>query len=379
MAVNHLVAFSDVVTGLGIIGGSPYGCGTLPDCGNTCSGFQAAAHLENKSIPWDTWVDGLRSGYIAKRAKQGQVAPLSNLRGKPVFLFSGLDDVYVYQSVMRAVQRQFRALGSRVHSEFSIYAAHSWVVDNATCASPGVAGREPRRECCGIKGLVGSCAASLSGYHSAGCCGRCSAGDMDKRAHTRVPKTPGWRPPINSCDYDLSGEILRWVEGADKVRPRGIVRPANLLAVNQSRFLPPGWTVDKALLDETGFVYVPSGCQVHAPGSAGAGGGPAPLFARRCSVHVHYHPCGGSLRQVGLSYMLENALPAYAESNDMVVLYPQSGSVRNPSGAGCFDWYGAVGQDFDTRAGVQLNAVLTMMRELRAPEAARQAAVTPAH
>ena len=93
--------------------------------------------------------------------------------------------------------------------------------------------------------------------------------------------------------------------------------------------------------------------------------------ARRCGVHVHYHPCGGSLRQVGLSYMLENALPAYAESNDMVVLYPQSGSVRNPSGAGCFDWYGAVGPDFDTRAGVQLNTVLTMMRELRAPEAAR--------
>lgn len=40
MAVNHLVAFADLVQGLGIIGGSPYGCCTVPDCGNSCSGFQ---------------------------------------------------------------------------------------------------------------------------------------------------------------------------------------------------------------------------------------------------------------------------------------------------------------------------------------------------
>lgn len=63
--------------------------------------------------------------------------------------------------------------------------------------------------------------------------------------------------------------------------------------------------------------------------------------------------------------MLENALPAYAEGNNMVIVYPQSGSVRNPAGGGCFDWYGAVGQDFDTRAGTQLNFVLRMIRELR--------------
>lgn len=34
-AVNHLVAFPDEVHGIGIVGGSPYGCNTVPDCGNT--------------------------------------------------------------------------------------------------------------------------------------------------------------------------------------------------------------------------------------------------------------------------------------------------------------------------------------------------------
>ena len=52
----------------------------------------------------------------------------------------------------------------------------------------------------------------------------------------------------------------------------------------------------------------------------------------------------------------------------MVILYPQSASVGNPAGSGCWDWYGAVGPLFDTRMGTQLNFVLRMMRELREEE-----------
>jgi hypothetical protein len=111
-------------------------------------------------------------------------------------------------------------------------------------------------------------------------------------------------------------------------------------------------------VDEIGFVYVPQACQLSsaaadadgagAAGSAseaGAGGfidkaavgdagavdgvgaptAPAALFAAKCRMHVHYHPCGGSFRDVSTSYMLQNALPMYAESNEMVILYPQVG------------------------------------------------------
>ena len=106
VAVNHLVAFSDVVLGMGIIGGSVYGCGQLPDAGNTCSGFRDKIHLENKSIPWPLWVNGIREHYLADRAAAGAVAPLRHLVAKPVYLFSGLDDVWVYQSVMKAVALQ---------------------------------------------------------------------------------------------------------------------------------------------------------------------------------------------------------------------------------------------------------------------------------
>ena len=64
--------------------------------------------------------------------------------------------------------------------------------------------------------------------------------------------------------------------------------------------------------------------------------------------------------------MLENALPAYAEANSLVILYPQSiAGDANPVGGGCFDWAGATGPQFDTRSGLQLQFVLQMMTDLR--------------
>jgi hypothetical protein len=97
-AINHLVAFSSAVQGIGIVGGSPYGCNIVPNSGYSCSGFAVAdrvggKHLENKSIPWDSWLKTLCRPYLEARAARGLVDPLANLVGKPVYLLSGLDDV----------------------------------------------------------------------------------------------------------------------------------------------------------------------------------------------------------------------------------------------------------------------------------------------
>jgi hypothetical protein len=160
VAVNHLVAFSKTVTGLGIIGGSPYGCNILPDAGYTCSGFQTtdAKHLENKSIPWgnnsapgqlDGSFLGLCNEYLLNRSSSGVIDNVRNLRNKPVYLLSGTDDVWVYQSVMLAVAQQMANLTVALRTEFTLPAAHSWVVDDQTCSHPGV--QEAAGACCGFK------------------------------------------------------------------------------------------------------------------------------------------------------------------------------------------------------------------------------------
>ena len=99
----------------------------------------------------------------------------------------------------------------------------------------------------------------------------------------------------------MSGEMFRWLATPSgvAVKPRGAAVPAHLLQFNQTGLVPKGWSLKSSLLDSVGFVYAPAQCR-----------GPRPRA--RCSLHVHYHPCGGSWRDLSTSYMLESGIAAYA-------------------------------------------------------------------
>ena len=219
LAVNHGVAFSSSVTGIGVLGGSPYGCNTLPNGGGgdytTCSYWTANASLGT------AWLSRCNE-YLRQRAQAGLVDALENLRGKPVYLFSGTRDSMVWQATMRAVEEQFAGLSAHVHSEFSIAAEHAWIVDNETCDRPNIATLHPNTgaastvACCGAHpDLFGECllpnitgagpgsdkvrytdGQGQQGQQGHGCCGACAAGfcepgtppDGDCPPH--VPPTP---------------------------------------------------------------------------------------------------------------------------------------------------------------------------------------------
>ena len=62
--------------------------------------------------------------------------------------------------------------------------------------------------------------------------------------------------------------------------------------------------------------------------------------------------------------MLGSGKAAYAESNELVLLYPQA-SMYGAWGGDCWDWAGdATGAEFDTHHGVQIGAVVRMLRGL---------------
>ncbi len=108
-------------------------------------------------------------------------------------------------------------------------------------------------------------------------------------------------------------------------------------------------SVAQAAMDATGFVYVPASCNA---------------TVTACHVHVHYHPCGGNWQETSLGYMLGSGKAAYAESNRLILLYPQA-SVAGPWGGDCWDWAGAAtGAEFDTKDSVQLSAVMAMLSDL---------------
>jgi len=222
-----------------------------------------------------------------------------------------------------------------VSTRFDLPAAHAWIVDEGTCT----VGSVPRPlECCGWKNASTVCTMDdgPAAVPAGGCCGVCDQGSFGG------DHPAAWRPPIDGrCAYsdgppqqlsdrrlsssyfDLSGEILRWVaahttaSGGARwpaaLRPKAAlsaVAPSRLRNFSQAKHLPAGATLTDALLDEVGFVYVPAACE-GVGGAAGCTG----------EIHLHYHPCGGSWRDVSSAYMLENALPQFAESNGFAVLY----------------------------------------------------------
>ena len=332
MALFHLVAHSASVLGAGVVGGSPYGCNVLYDSGNTCSGWRSDKHAENTSIPWaDAYLPICRR-YLLERERDLLVDPLASLQRRPVYLLSGHGDMTVYQSVMRAVARQFDSLGAAVETQFGLDNNHAWLVDNSTCRNRGVALNDTSR-CCGLKGVV-SCPAPphAASAPPGGCCGGCG-------------NLPGWRPPINNCDYDMSGAMFRWLLGpyGGTVRPHGAANAANLLQFDQAPHVPANWTLASSLLDAVGFVYAPRQCRGAAVRGGGGGGGGG---GGNCRLHVHYHPCGGSWHATSTNYMLESGLAGYAETNGYVILHPQT---VGPAKQGCWDWYGATDALFDTR------------------------------
>jgi poly(3-hydroxybutyrate) depolymerase len=328
-ALIHTVAFSTVVDGAAIVAGSPYGCQILKNADDVCG--QEIQHPA-AYYDWDTYVPKLK-GYIEARAQQGLIDPLSNLGGKRIYLYSGQNDTVVKHEVMLQVAAQFQSLSANVQAKFDIAGEHGWIVDDYTCSHPG------RRSAKG-EPYCGPKMNPPNGVLTAECCGTCKAGISNKQ--------PWWQPPINNCGYDMSGAVFRFLMNKT-LQPRTRGNRSHLLKFNQTQFLPPGVNATEALLDKTGFVYVPAGCK-----------GPDGNFnSDVCTIHVHYHCCYGSVRQQGINLILRQGLLEWAEPNNIVIIFPQAGA---PQFGDCWDWWGGTNKEFDTHSGLQIATTVRMVR-----------------
>lgn len=129
-------------------------------------------------------------------------------------------------------------------------------------------------------------------------------------------------PYINDCDYDAAGELLKHLLGP--LKP-----PAKAGALREF---------------DQGYVYVPKACE-----------------KERCRVHVAFHGC----RQSGDRFPKEAGYNRWAESNLLIVLYPQvKASFFNPKS--CWDWWGYTNSAYATKEGEQIRAVWAMLERLSA-------------
>jgi len=122
-------------------------------------------------------------------------------------------------------------------------------------------------------------------------------------------------PYIGKCSFDGAGAAFSALYGSSLLPPVASVA-ANLQTFDQT----PYWPDAQSSLASTGYIYVPSACSV---GST-------------CRLHVSFHGCDQTQDAIGNQYAAHIGLNEWAESNNIVVLYPyvkkSSSTPSNPNG-----------------------------------------------
>jgi poly(3-hydroxybutyrate) depolymerase len=162
-----------------------------------------------------------------------------------------------------------------------------------------------------------------------------------------VPCSATSAPFLNNCLDDPEGEMLsHWlgsVHAADHGTPEG-----TLSSFDQNQYVPGG-NGPALSMDDTGMLYTPSSC---ASGAA-------------CKLVVALHGCLSGQYLIGDTFAELGNLDTYADTNHLVILYPQAISSALPlNPEGCWDWWGYDGPNFAVKSAPQMTAIVNMVDAL---------------
>lgn len=152
-------------------------------------------------------------------------------------------------------------------------------------------------------------------------------------------------PFLGNCNFDAAGALLQTL--LPNLKAKAASASGQLLTLDQQAL---GGDSASNLGDKA-YVYVPSQC------AAG----------QSCQLHIAFHGCKQYADAIGDTFARGTGLNEYADSNNLVILYPQTEksmmSPFNPNG--CWDWWGYTGADYATKDGAQVKAVRTLEQALR--------------
>ncbi len=145
-------------------------------------------------------------------------------------------------------------------------------------------------------------------------------------------------PFISDCNFDLAGAMLQHLYGPLNARATGTLPAGNFVEFKQTDF------ITNQGMGTTGWAYVPQACQA---GSAAT-----------CRLHVVLHGCKQNLADVQQQYVRNTGYNRWAETNNIVMLYPQTGTGATNS---CFDWWGYNSANYAKKNGPQMAAIKAMV------------------
>ena len=268
MANQFHIAHSALIMGAGMVAGGLYACAVDGIDGDHLRVLDTLA-----TGPCMSWPGGLQrfevyQARVKEFARRGWIDPVEDLEGDRVYLFTGRADKVVNPATVHRAEQLYLSLGI-ANEDLKLVD-----VDRL----PG-------------KGAGHSWVTVAYG-------GPCDA-NTD--------------PYIDACGYDQAGDILQHIYG--KLKPRSVRLSGRFIAFPQAEFVPDSKTVENGLAD-TGYAYVPKTCE--------PGGG-----RTKCALHVALHGCRQSAELLGDEFYHHIGLNEWADSNGIIVLYPQAHSVSS--------------------------------------------------
>ena len=284
MAVQLQVAYSKRIFGTAIFAGGPYYC--AQDSGTTAQGYCESGN----GIPLQALIV-----YTNGQASNGTIDPTSNIASKPIYMFSGVNDTTVHQSVMNALQQYYETYTKSTNITYNnnSQAAHAWI--------------------------------SPDGPNS------CNS---------------AYIPYINNCGIDPEQTFLSMFYGTLNPKNTGSVA-GSYVQFDQNAFVSGG-NANSYSMDSTGWLFVPANC---ANGQA-------------CRLVVALHGCLQYQGIVQQQFVQKSGINEWADTNNIIVLYPQTiaSSPNNP--LGCWDWWGYTSSDYALRSGPQMVAIMAMVSQI---------------
>ena len=148
-------------------------------------------------------------------------------------------------------------------------------------------------------------------------------------------------PYINNCNFDLAGAMLQHLYGPLNARSTATLPEGNFVEFKQSQF------ITNHGMASTGWAYIPQACKA---------GGDA-----TCRLHVALHGCKQNVSDVQQKYVRNTGYNRWADSNNIVVLYPQTSTAATNS---CWDWWGYDSANYSKKSGPQMAAIKAMVDRL---------------
>lgn len=125
-------------------------------------------------------------------------------------------------------------------------------------------------------------------------------------------------PYLGLCQYDGAGVALKHLYKDAKLNDAVKSVPSNFFEIDQTPYIP-STTVSSPSIGSVGYLYVPTSCQ---DGTTA------------CHLHVSLHGCNQNSEWIGNVYAANVGMNEWAESNNIVVLYPNTANTKakNPQG-----------------------------------------------